>query len=51
MADLIYRLITRAAIRRVITSRRSVQEKRPDKIADLLEEAANEISRLRQLLQ
>jgi hypothetical protein len=45
--DLVYRLRKRAEIRRQITSRKSVQEGAPDRIADLLEEAANEIERLR----
>jgi adenylate kinase len=40
---LVYRLRKRAEIRRNITSRKSVQENKPDKLADLLEEAANEI--------
>jgi hypothetical protein len=44
---IIFRLRTRAAIRRQITSRKSVQEGKPDRIADLLEEAANEIEILR----
>lgn len=39
-ADLIYRLRKRAEIRRQITTRKSVQEGKPDRIADLLEEAA-----------
>ena len=38
--DLIFRLRERARIRRQISSRKSVQEGKPDKIADLLEEAA-----------
>ena len=38
--DLMDRLRTRAAIRRSITTRKSVQEGAPDRIADLLEEAA-----------
>lgn len=38
--DLIYRLRKRAEIRRNISTRKSVQEGKPDKIADLLEEAA-----------
>jgi len=46
MTDLIVRLRTRAKIRRQIYSRKSVQEGKPDRIADLLEEAANEIERL-----
>lgn len=45
--DLIYRLRKRAEIRRQITTRKSVQENAPDRIADLLEEAANEIEALR----
>lgn len=39
--DLIYRLRKRAEIRRQIPTRKSVQEGAPDRIADLLEEAAN----------
>jgi len=45
--DLVYRLRKRAEIRRQITTRKSVQENAPDRIADLLEEAANEIEKLR----
>ncbi len=44
--SLVYRLRKRAEIRRQISDRKSVQENRPDRIADLLEEAANEIERL-----
>lgn len=44
--DLVYRLRKRAEIRRQIPTRKSVQENKPDRIADLLEEAANEIERL-----
>ena len=44
--SLIFRLRKRAEIRRQITTRKSVQEGQPDRIADLLEEAANEIERL-----
>lgn len=43
--SLIYRLRTRAAIRRQIKDRKSVQEGAPDRIADLLEEAADELER------
>jgi hypothetical protein len=43
---LIFRLRKRAEIRRQIQDRKSVQEGRPDRIADLLEEAANELERL-----
>ena len=42
---LIERLRIRASIRRNNTERKSVQEGKPDRIADLLEEAANEIER------
>ena len=44
--SLVFRLRKRAEIRRQISDRKSVQEGRPDRIADLLEEAANEIERL-----
>lgn len=47
---LVYRLRKRAEIRRSIQSRKSVQEGKPDRIADLLEEAADEIYRLENLL-
>ncbi len=39
--DLIFRLRERARIRRQIPGRKSVQEGKPDRIADLLEEAAS----------
>ena len=39
--SLVYRLRERARIRRQIPGRKSVQEGKPDRIADLLEEAAN----------
>ena len=45
--DLVYRLKKRAEIRRQISSRKSVQEGKPDRIADLLEEAAANIEYLR----
>ena len=44
--SLVFRLRKRAEIRRQIKDRRSVQEGTPDRIADLLEEAADEIERL-----
>jgi uncharacterized coiled-coil protein SlyX len=44
--DLVYRLRKRAEIRRQINTRKSVQEGAPDRISDLLEEAATEIERL-----
>jgi hypothetical protein len=43
---LVFRLRKRAEIRRQIQSRKSVIEGKPDRIADLLEEAADEIERL-----
>jgi len=45
--DLIYRLRKRAEIRRAAKGRKSVEEGKPDRISDLLEEAATEISDLR----
>lgn len=45
--DLVDRLRKRAMIRRQIPTRKSVLEGAPDRIADLLEEAANEIELLR----
>ena len=47
--DLVYRLRERARIRRQIPGRKSVVEGKPDRIADLLEEAANEIDRYRKI--
>lgn len=47
MEDLVYRLRKRAEIRRQIPTRKSVQEGKPDRMSDLLEEAANEIEKLR----
>jgi hypothetical protein len=44
--DLIYRLRKRADIRRQIPSRKSVQNNEPDRIADLLDEAADAIDKL-----
>ena len=46
--SLVYRLRKRAEIRRNIADRKSVQENKADRIADLLEEAANEIDRLKE---
>jgi hypothetical protein len=45
--DLVYRLRKRAEIRRQIPTRKSVLEGAPDRIASLLEEAADEIEKLR----
>ena len=46
--DIVYRLQTRAAIRRQIATRKSVQEGKPDRIADILEEAARVIAAIEQ---
>ena len=51
MNDLVYRLRKRAEIRRQIPGRKSVEEGKPDRIADILEEAANEIERLREFAE
>ena len=45
--DLVFRLRKRAEIRRQIPSRKSVQDGKPDRLADLLDEAAREIEFLR----
>lgn len=45
--SLVFRLRKRAEIRRNNSDRKSVQEGKPDRISDLLEEAANEIEKLR----
>lgn len=47
MEDIVFRLRKRAEIRRQISTRKSVQEGKPDRIADLLDEAAAEIENLR----
>lgn len=47
--SLVFRLRKRAEIRRSIKDRKSVQQGAPDRIADLLEEAAAEIEALRAL--
>ena len=46
MESLIYRLRKRAEIRRQIATRKSVQEGKPDRIAELLEEAAARLEQL-----
>lgn len=48
--DLVYRLRKRAKIRRQIPSRKSVQENKPDRLANLLDEAADEIERLNSIV-
>ncbi len=47
--DLEERLRRRAEIRRQIPSRKSVQEGKPDRIADLLEEAADALKEIREM--
>lgn len=47
--SLVFRLRRRAEIRRQIPDRRSVQAGAADRIADLLEEAADELTELRAL--
>jgi hypothetical protein len=49
--DLINRLLKRAEIRRQIPTRKSVQEGKPDRISDLLEEAASAISNMQKILK
>jgi hypothetical protein len=48
--SLLYRLRKRAEIRRQIPGRLAVVEGKPDKIADLLDEAANELESLRNVI-
>lgn len=45
--EVVFRLKERARIRRQIVNRKSVQEGKPDRIADLLDEAAEYIMQLR----
>lgn len=49
--DLVYRLRKRAEIRRQIPTRKSVQEGKEDRLADLLEEAANRIENMEHQLE
>jgi len=49
--DIVFRLRKRAEIRRQIPTRKSVQENKPDRIAELLDEAASEIETLREVGQ
>ena len=49
--DIVDNLRTRAEIRRQISTRKSVQEGKADRIADLLEEAADVIVSLRLALK
>ena len=48
--DLVYRLRKRAEIRRQIPTRKSVIEGKEDRIANLLDEAADEIARLHNII-
>ena len=49
--NLIQQLRIRATIRRQIPTRKSVQEGKPDRLADLLERAANRIQFLEDLVR
>lgn len=49
--DIVVRLLKRADIRRSIPGRKSVQEGKPDRVADLLEEAAMVIQAMRTELE
>lgn len=49
--NLVERLRKRAEIRRQIPTRKSVQENKPDRIADLLEEAAFRIETLESYIE
>jgi hypothetical protein len=49
--SLVFRLRKRAEIRRQIPGRLAVVEGKPDRIADLLDEAATEIENLRKKLE
>lgn len=51
MEDLVYRLRKRAEIRRTISTRKSVQEGKEDKISNLLDEAADELEKLQKYIQ
>lgn len=51
MEDIVDKLRIRAEIRRQIPSRKSVQEGKPDRLANLLDEAADEIERLRKFIK
>ena len=48
--SLVFRLRKRAEIRRQIPGRLAVVENKPDKIANLLDEAADEIDKLEQTI-
>jgi PP-loop superfamily ATP-utilizing enzyme len=48
--SLVFRLRKRAEIRRQIPGRLAVVENKPDRIADLLDEAADEIDKLQQTI-
>lgn len=49
--SLLFRLRKRAEIRRQIPGRLAVLENKPDRIADLLDEAADEIERIQKLYE
>lgn len=49
--NLVQRLRMRATIRKAIVTRKSVQEGKPDRLAELLEEAAERIETLESYLE
>jgi len=49
--NLVQRLRMRATIRKMIVTRKSVQEGKPDRLAELLEEAAERIETLESYLE
>lgn len=49
--DIVYRLRKRSEIRRQISTRKSVQEGKPDRMAELLDEAASKIEQLRLIVK
>lgn len=44
--DLVYRLRKRSEIRKQISTRKSVQENKPDRLCELLEEAADALENI-----
>jgi len=50
-SDLVYRLLKRAEIRQSLTTRKSIQENKPDRISEILQESAQELHKLRELLR
>jgi len=50
-SDLVYRLLKRVEIRQSLTTRKSIQENKPDRICEILQEAAQELHKLREFLR